>query len=141
MGKIIETNALNHAFRAIQVVNDLRALEIYADPLFTKVIYNLFDNSLNHGERVTEMTLSCVQSKSENPGGIDLICKDNGVGVPDSVKEKIFRREHYTHTGFGLFLSREILSITGLSIKENGEEGKGARFVIHVPQGSFRVGE
>ncbi|MFA5397696.1 MAG: PAS domain S-box protein [Methanogenium sp.] len=141
VGSVIEESAGNHAFQGIRVKNDVGNLEIYADPLFKKVIYNLFDNSLNHGERVTEMTLSCVQSKSENPGGIDLICKDNGVGVPDSVKEKIFRREHYTHTGFGLFLSREILSITGLSIKENGEEGKGARFVIHVPQGSFRVGE
>lgn len=139
MGKIIETNALNHAFRAIQVVNDLRALEIYVDPLFTKVIYNLFDNALNHGEKVTTMTFSCAPSESH--GGIDLICEDDGVGVPDDVKEKIFTREHYTHTGLGLFLSREILSITGLSIEENGVAGEGARFVIHVPQGSFRMGE
>ena len=36
------------------------------------------------------------------------------------------------------FLAREILSITGLSIKEVGEEGKGARFEILVPEGKWR---
>jgi hypothetical protein len=35
-------------------------------------------------------------------------------------------------------LSREILAITGLSIKENGEPGKGARFEIVVPNGAYR---
>jgi len=37
-----------------------------------------------------------------------------------------------------LFLCREILSITGISDRENGEEGKGARFEILVPNGKFR---
>jgi hypothetical protein len=37
-----------------------------------------------------------------------------------------------------LFLSLEILSITGLSIKETGEQGKGARFEIRVPKEAFR---
>jgi signal transduction histidine kinase len=32
------------------------------------------------------------------------------------------------HTGLGLFLSREILSITGITITETGEPGKGAVF-------------
>jgi len=40
----------------------------------------------------------------------------------------------------GLFLSREILAITGISISENGEPGKGARFEIRVPPGKFRKG-
>jgi hypothetical protein len=37
-----------------------------------------------------------------------------------------------------LFLSREILSITGLRIQETGEPGKGARFEIFVPKGAYR---
>ncbi len=58
-------------------------------------------------------------------------------GVPDEFKEAIFRRQYFKHTGFGLFLSREILGITGLSIRESGEPGKGARFEITVPRGIF----
>lgn len=138
MGRVIRKNWENHGFQAIQVVDELGNLEIYADPLLTKVIYNLFDNAIKHGERVTTMTFSYV--KREGQDGIDLVCEDDGVGVLDDVKNKIFTREYYTHTGLGLFLSREILSITGLSIEENGVAGKGARFVIHVPEGKFRVG-
>jgi len=37
-----------------------------------------------------------------------------------------------------LFLSQEILSITGITITETGEPGKGARFEITVPKGGYR---
>jgi hypothetical protein len=37
-----------------------------------------------------------------------------------------------------LFLIREILSITGITIDENGEPGRGARFEITVPNGTYR---
>jgi signal transduction histidine kinase len=71
---------------------------------------------------------------------MDLIFEDNGTGVPAEAKEKIFRREYFKNTGFGLFLTRDILAITGLSIVENGTPGAGARFVIHAPKGTFRIG-
>ena len=41
----------------------------------------------------------------------------------------------------GLFLAREILDITGIGIRETGEPGKGARFEIMVPKGTWREGE
>ncbi|OPX69194.1 MAG: sensory histidine kinase AtoS [Methanoregulaceae archaeon PtaB.Bin056] len=119
-------------FRLESRVEDL---EVYADPLLSKVFYNLMENSVRHGERVTEI---CV-SYQQDPGGITLVYADNGVGIPDSEKEKIFRRESFKNTGFGLFLSREILSITGLAIRETGIPGKGARFEIRVPGDAFRI--
>ena len=42
------------------------------------------------------------------------------------------------NTGLGLFLSREILAITGITITENGVPGIGARFEIRVLNGGFR---
>ena len=45
------------------------------------------------------------------------------------------------NTGYGLFLTREILGITGLSIEENGEPGQGCRFEILVPHGAYRFGQ
>jgi hypothetical protein len=39
----------------------------------------------------------------------------------------------------GLFLTREILGITGISIVENGDFGKGARFEMHIPRGTYRM--
>ena len=37
-----------------------------------------------------------------------------------------------------LFLAREILSITGITIHETGTYGKGARFELAVPKGAYR---
>jgi signal transduction histidine kinase len=114
--------------------NDLGRLEIYADPLFEKVVYSLLENAIRHGGPLTFIRLSY---RIVNAGCV-VICEDNGVGVPEEDKEKIFLREFGKHTGFGLFLSREILSITGFSIRETGIPGNGARFEILVPEGSFR---
>jgi hypothetical protein len=50
----------------------------------------------------------------------------------------IFEQGFGKYTGFGLFLSREILSITGITITENGIPGKGARFEITMPKGEYR---
>jgi len=55
--------------------------------------------------------------------------------VPSDEKEKIFLKGFGKHTGFGMFLIQEILSITGISIRENGLFGEGARFEILVPKG------
>ena len=38
-----------------------------------------------------------------------------------------------------MFLSREILAITGITIREKGTEGKGVRFEINVPKGAYRI--
>lgn len=110
--------------------------EIFADPMFIMVLYNLFENATRHGGDVTEITSSFIEE--ENAG--TLIIEDNGTGVPASLKEKIFERGFGANTGFGLYLTHEILPITGLSIKETGTEGKGARFEIHLPPGTWRRG-
>lgn len=134
VGEIIDDNYRNSRFQVIKLVNETKGLEVYADPLFEKVIYNLFDNAVKHGEKITTIKFGFKESGDD----MDLICEDDGAGVPDDVKEKIFKRQYYKHTGLGLFLSREILSITGLSIEENGRYGEGAKFVIHIPKGLFR---
>jgi PAS domain S-box-containing protein len=120
----------------VQVTLDLHKVQVFADPLLEKVFYNLVENCLRHGENVTKITIHA----QETADGMDLIIEDNGAGVPADAKEKIFRREYFKNTGFGLFLTREILAITGLSIVENGTPGTGARFVIHAIKGTFRIG-
>jgi PAS domain S-box-containing protein len=118
----------------VRMITELMSIEVYADPLLEKVFYNLIENSLRHGDHVT----SIFVRTEETAEGMNLIVEDNGNGVPSDAKEKIFRREYYKNTGFGLFLSREILAITGLSIIEGGTPGSGARFIIHIPKGKYR---
>jgi signal transduction histidine kinase len=66
---------------------------------------------------------------------------DDGVGVSLDDKVHIFERGFGKHTGFGMFLTKEILSITVISIQENGEPGKGVSFEMIIPEGKFRMGE
>lgn len=110
-------------------------VEVLADPFLEKVFINIFDYSMLHGERVTEITVSFY----EQAGSGVLLITDNGVGIPASGKERIFEYSG-KEAGYNLFLSREILSITGLSIREMGEEGKGARFEILLPPDTWRPG-
>jgi PAS domain S-box-containing protein len=109
-------------------------IEIYADPLLGKVFYNLLENAIRHG-----LNTSMIQfSFQDNGDSLTIVCEDNGGGIDRETKKHLFKRGYGKNTGFGLFLIREILSITGISIDENGEPGRGARFEIIVPNGAYR---
>jgi PAS domain S-box-containing protein len=120
--------------QTLTVVCEVPGLEIYADPLIEKVFYNLMENTLRHGKNATRISCSFRRD------GDDLVIeyRDDGVGVPEDAKQAIFQHGFGKHTGLGLFLSREILSITGISISETGEPGKGACFEIRIPHGRYR---
>jgi PAS domain S-box-containing protein len=117
------------------LVNDVPVgVQVLVDPLTVKVFVNLMDNSLRHGERVAKVSIFCRQEGSS----LVITCQDDGVGIPWGEKERIFELGYGRNTGLGLFLSREVLDLTGISIVENGEPSKGARFVLAVPAGHFR---
>jgi PAS domain S-box-containing protein len=133
---IVETAANPVRLGNVAVKNDIPdKTELFADPLIVKVFYNLMENAIRHGETVTTIRFSA----QEIGATLRIVCEDDGSGIPADEKEKIFERGFGKNTGLGLFLSREILSITGIEIREAGEPGKGARFEIIVPQGSYRV--
>ncbi len=108
---------------------------IYADPLINKVYYNLMENSVRHGGHVTKITFAADESEK----GLVISCSDDGIGIQPPEKESIFLRGHGCNSGLGLFLIREILAITGITITETGTPGTGARFEILVPKGAYRL--
>jgi PAS domain S-box-containing protein len=124
------------AFLMIDVTVDFDGadIEVLADPMFGKVFTNLLDNSIRHGQRVTGIQVSSHQSGKDRV----VVWEDNGIGVAADEKERIFGQGFGKNTGLGLFLTREILSLTGITITETGEPGKGARFEITVPDRQYR---
>ena len=90
--------------------------------------------SIRHGEWVHEIRISYHLSG----GNLVVTWEDNGVGIANNEKERIFELWFGKNTGFGLFLAREILSLNGITIKETGKPGKGVRFEKVVPKGMFR---
>jgi signal transduction histidine kinase len=118
----------------IEIAVQTGRLELFADPLLAKVFENLIDNSLRHGEHVQHIVVS---AKRDGPDLV-LCYEDDGIGILSEDKERIFEKGYGKHTGLGLFLIREIISITGLSIRETGTYGKGACFEILIPSGRFK---
>jgi PAS domain S-box-containing protein len=128
----------DHAgLRNVSLACSTGSLEVYADPMLEKVFYNLLDNAVKYGGHgMSSITVSRVMD------GLDLliIFEDNGTGIQKDDKARLFERGFGRNTGLGLFLSREILAITDIGIRETGEAGGGARFEIRVPCGKFQDG-
>jgi PAS domain S-box-containing protein len=122
--------------RDVRVDIDPKNPTIFADRLFEKVFYNLIDNALRYGGAGMK---TIRVSSTEHDTGLLIVCEDDGVGISAEDKKRLFTRGFGKNTGLGLFLSREILAITGITITENGTPGKGARFEITVPKGAWRM--
>jgi signal transduction histidine kinase len=133
---LVNTAVKQVRFGKVIVKNYLPAgMEVFADPLIVKVCYNLIDNAVRYGGKITTIQFAI----EERDGDQVIVCEDDGDGVPAGEKEKIFERGFGKNTGMGLFLAREILDITGITITETGEPGKGARFEMVVPKGMWRI--
>jgi len=132
---IVRQAAASLPMKDIRVTLDRPDLEIFADPLFGKVFYNLMDNALRYGGgKITGIGITA----QETGEGCTLVFEDNGIGIANEDKRHLFERGFGKNTGLGLFLSREILAITGIAIRETGEPGRGARFEMTVPKGGYR---
>lgn len=121
--------------RDLTLVSEAGEFEIYADPMLEKVFYNLFENSVRYAGPAPTVGVGC-RRRGES---LLIVVEDDGPGIPAHEKERIFIRGFGRNTGLGLFLVREILSTTGIGIRETGDPGRGARFEMLVPQGGWRV--
>ncbi len=122
-------------FEKVTLVNDVPAgTEVLADPLIVKVFHNLIHNAIRHGKTIHSIRFSV----EEMDGSQILVCEDDGIGIPQDARGQLFTRIYGKEHGLGLFLSREILTITGIAISEVGRQGHGARFLMAIPPGGIR---
>ena len=136
LAPIVKHAAEQLDLQSVEIDIRLGNTKIFADSMIKKVFYNLIDNALRHGDHVTRIVFS-TQETSE---GLLIVIQDNGVGIPPQDKVQIFAKGFGRDSGLGLFLIREILSITNISIREAGDYGKGARFEMLIPKGDYRMG-
>jgi len=135
--KMVLLFGLSHiSIGEIQHSLETEDLEIYADPLLEKACQGFLENSLVHGGKVTRIRVW----HTVTPGGVTIVFEDDGIGIPYEKKQQIFLRSEGTRASMrNLVFVREILDITGITITETGEPGKGARFEIVVPKGAWRM--
>jgi signal transduction histidine kinase len=108
-----------------------------------RVLLNLYNNAFyavnqQKSENVIsyEPTVSVATKKSGN--SVTITVSDNGKGIPESIKEKIFQPFFTTKptglgTGLGLSLSYDIVKAHGGEIRVETKEGVGSEFVIQLP--------
>lgn len=125
----------NNRSSSLTINNNLGDIEIFSDMMLTKVFENLIDNSLRHGKKVTTISLS--YETTEN--GLKIIYADDGDGIQPEMRDNLFKPGYGTTHGYGLFLIKEILLLTGITITEEGERGAGVKFVLNVLPGGFRI--
>jgi len=109
-------------------------LYIFSDPHLSTVFYHLLHNALKETTGATKIIITYHIRKS----GCAIIIEDDGIGIPDTEKDVLFIQKEDSY-GRGLFLSSEIISLTGMSIRETGVYRRGARFEILVPPEGYRV--
>lgn len=118
----------------VKVICMVSDLEIRSDPMLVKAFFNMIDNSLRYGQKVTEVRLTAVQEGEM----VILSYSDNGIGIPQGDKDLIFNKGYGNNTGLGMFLVRSILDITGIDIRESGNPGEGILLEMSVPKDKFR---
>lgn len=109
-------------------------LEVFSDPHLPTVFYHILHNSLKPEIGATKIIAS-YHVRSE---GCAIIIEDNGTGLMEAMKDQIFVQREDSF-GRGLFLAHEIISLTGISIRETGTPGTGARFELLVPPEGYRI--
>jgi PAS domain S-box-containing protein len=133
LSKTIKMAAASVRMGSIKLSVDIEGVEIYADHVIEKVFFYLIDDAVRFG-KIRKIRFFCNESFEE----LLVICEDDGIGISPDKKETIFNRQLFQNSGLDMYLSREIMSITGISIRETGTFGKGARFEIRVPEGAYR---
>jgi signal transduction histidine kinase len=101
-----------------------------------QVFQNLIGNAVQHlGKPSGEVVVSC----QERADAYEFVVRDDGVGIPESQRERIFRMFHTLDpsnetTGVGLCIVKKIVEGNGGVISVGSGDGTGASFRFRVPK-------
>lgn len=151
--KIVDIHTvINHSIELIKhQLSDHTLIErkYAAEPLhlrcrtgkMNQVFFNLLANASNFTSKVAKPQISIETLEKEQC--ICILIKDNGVGIPDSIKHQIFdpffsTKKLSTGKGLGLAVSKMIVKEHGGDLTFESEEGHGTTFCIQVPLATGR---
>jgi PAS domain S-box-containing protein len=117
----------------VKVTNECHGLTVLADSLLRHLFYNLIDNSLKYGRKISKVNVHFEKTELDE---LKLFYEDDGAGIPDDEKPNLFKDGYTTGkgSGHGLYLIKKMIEVYGWTIQETGEPGKGARFTMTIPK-------
>ncbi|SDG51393.1 two-component system, OmpR family, phosphate regulon sensor histidine kinase PhoR [Pedobacter terrae] len=115
---------------------------VMMDPfVFTTMLQNIIDNSFKHNQSEVKITMLFI---TKNKDGYILHIKDNGNGMENDMKEKIFDKffrggkdSTVSGLGLGLYYVKQCLDIHGWKISINTTPEKGTEFLVFIPMGQI----
>jgi signal transduction histidine kinase len=118
--------------RTIEVVAPEGRLAVFADPdKFVQVITNLVDNAVRHGEGLVRVSVT------EGPAGFRLVVDDEGEGIPEPLRARVFTKfwKHGTRggTGLGMYIVNGLVRVHGGELRIADAPGGGARILVDWP--------
>ncbi len=120
----------------------VKGVRVRANELLRDVFVNLIGNAIKHSAVPAYISIRVVPEEKDGRGHCRVIIDDNGPGVPDDMKEKIFNRLSRGNTkakgnGLGLYLVKSLVESYGGRVwvedRVKGDPTKGARFVVMLP--------
>lgn len=119
----------------IEVILNLEeGLKVETDPqLLRRVLINLITNAVQAMPDGGKLTL---ESSDDGKGHVQISVKDTGIGIPDSIKPKIFTPLFTTKSkgqGFGLAVCKRVIEAQGGSINFESQVSKGTTFMVELP--------
>ena len=112
---------------------DLPEMEIYADGQLDRVFERLFSLAVNSDAVNRHIRISTLQKERD----FIIVIEYESAGIRPEDKEGIFEVQGSSGNR-GLFIAREILSLTGITLRETGEYGRSTQFEIRIPDTYFR---
>jgi two-component system, OmpR family, phosphate regulon sensor histidine kinase PhoR len=125
-----------------EIITHLNAADpvILGDSLhLTNVIYNLIDNAIKYSTTTPKVEIFT----REEPGGVAISFRDNGIGISRENQRRIFDKLYRVPTGnvhnvkgFGLGLSyvKGVVEKHGGTVEVESELRKGSTFILHIPR-------
>jgi signal transduction histidine kinase len=135
IGRVI-LNLLNNAFQAVQE-KAKTAIADYQPTVSIKTLSAHTEPGIP-GNKQTQSEIPNPTSQIQNPKSIAIAIQDNGPGIPDAIKDKIFQPFFTTKptgqgTGLGLSLSYDIVKAHGGEIFLQAPSDEGTEFIIFIP--------
>ena len=116
---------------------------VKANPLLRDVFTNLINNSIKHSNRNdVEILIMLVSNRVNDKDYSMVLVEDNGPGISDDMKEKLFNRlqrgqTKVRGTGLGLYIVKTLVESFGGFVKVMdripGDHAKGAKFLVYLP--------
>lgn len=130
---------LKQSAAEIHFTNETKQAPILADAMHIKgVLYNLIDNSIKYGGQGVQIQISLSRTEHE----ITLLFSDNGAGIPDEYRNRIFDKffrvpaaegHLIKGSGLGLYYAAQVMRQSGGSIQVKNNSGSGVSFTLKFP--------